>query len=142
MKTRFKTTTKVKVRFSDTDAMGHCNNARIISFMEEGRVEYFKEIFPDLSLSDQFALFPFILADIQCSFKSPLFCNETVMVTLGATHFGNKSFTLEYELYEQNSQRLVAQGKSVQVMYDYQNKTTYPIPQSFKDKIKQREGGH
>ncbi|MBF0105496.1 MAG: acyl-CoA thioesterase [Deltaproteobacteria bacterium] len=140
MKPRFNISTRVTVRFSDTDAMGHCNNARIISFMEEGRVAYFKKLFPDQSLSDQFKMFPFILAEIQCSFKSPSFCNEIIIVNLGTTQYGNKSFVLEYELIEEQTRRVIATGKSVQVMYDYHTKTTYKIPDELKNRMKQIEG--
>lgn len=137
MKTRFNTQKQVTVRFSDTDAMGHCNNACFFSYMEEGRVQYFAKLFPDHKPYDQFELFPFILADIQASFKTPAFCGETLTVGLGVTEFGNKSFVIEYEIIEEKTERLVATGKSVLVMYDYQKKEAYPIPEDIKNRIKE-----
>lgn len=136
MKKRFNVHTKCQVRFSDTDAMGHCNNARFFTYMEEGRVAYFTKLFPDHKPSDQFDIFPFILADIQCSFKTPAFCGETLTVGVGVTEFGTKSFVIEYEITEETSERLVATGKSVLVMYDYKTKKTYPIPDDLKERIK------
>lgn len=132
---RFNIHTTVTVRFSDTDAMGHCNNARFFTYMEEGRVRFFSELFPQRKGPDQFDLFPFILADIQCSFKTPAYCGETLVVGLGVTKFGNKSFEMEYEIVEQAGKRLVAAGKSVLVMYDYQKKQTYAVPDELKDRI-------
>ncbi|OVE82455.1 hypothetical protein BVY03_00895 [bacterium K02(2017)] len=132
---RFKVETQVKIRFSDTDAMGHCNNARMISYMEEGRVEYFKKLFPHVTRANQFDLFPFILAEIQCSYKAPAFCNQLLIVSLGTTHIGTKSFTFEYDIYEAESKQMVATGKSIQVMYDYKNNKTITIPQEIKEKI-------
>lgn len=136
MKTRFNTQTKCTVRFSDTDAMGHCNNAKFFTYMEEGRVQYFAKLVPGYKTSDQFDLFPFILADIQCTFKTPAFCGETIIVGLGVTEFGTKSFVIEYELIEEKTERLVGAGKSVLVMYDYEKKETYPIPEDLKNRIK------
>jgi len=137
--TKYKIETKVTVRFSDTDAMGHCNNARFFSFMEEGRVAYFQKMFPDADPSNQFERFPFIIADIQCSFKSPAFCGETLIVGLGVEKFGNKSFELDYEIIDEKSERLVATGKSVLVMYDYKKETTYAIPDDLKQRFKELE---
>lgn len=135
MNTRFNTQTKVTVRFSDTDAMGHCNNARMFTYMEEGRGKYFSKLYPDRNLADQWKLFPFILADIQCSFKTPAYFGETLIVGVGVTEFGTKSFVIEYEIIDEKTERLVATGNSVLVMYDYQKKESYPVPQDIKDRI-------
>lgn len=138
---KFPIQTKVTVRFSDTDAMGHVNNSRYFSYMEEGRVAYFKALFPDKKVSDAFSLFPFILADIQCSFKSPAFCGEILVVSLGVTEMRNSSFVMEYTIHEEASQRLVATGKSVLVMYDYQTQKSCPIPDEFRKKIMSLQKG-
>jgi len=139
MAKNFNTTTKVTVRFSDTDAMGHCNNARLFSYMEEGRVHYFHKLYPEYKPSSQFELFPFILADIQCSFKSPAYCGEILIVALGVTEIGNKSFVIEYNITEEKTNRLIALGKSVLVMFDYKTHKTYPVPQDLLERIKNIE---
>lgn len=138
MNTKFKTQFKVTTRFSDVDAFGHVNNACFFSFMEEGRVNYFKKIFPEKSILD-FSLFPFILAEAKCSYKKPVFCHQTLIVALGVTHIGTKSFTMEYDLFETTSQDLVATGQSIQVMFDYDANQSIKIPQSFKDKLNEQE---
>ena len=140
MSSRYLVSTEISVRFSDTDAMGHVNNARFFSYMEEGRVAYFTQLLPDVDPKDSERSFPFILADIQCSFKSPLFCGGTVVVTLGVTEIRTSSFVMEYELTEKKSGRTVATGKSVQVMYDYQTEKTYPMPDHIRRLIENIEG--
>lgn len=136
----FKVSIDVTVRFSDTDAMGHCNNSRFFSFMEEGRVEYFKQMMRSENIHDVFKVFPFILADIQCAFRSPLFCNEVVTVALGVTEIGNKSFVIEYALNEKKSGRLVATGRSVLVMFDYTSQKSIPITKEFRERVEAFEG--
>lgn len=135
MSFRFKTSTKVVVRFSDTDAMGHVNNARFFSYMEEGRVAYFSALMPEVDWNENFAAFPFILADIQCSFQAPAFCKDVLTVNLGVTRVGGKSFDLEYDLYRESDNTLIATGKSVQVMYDYKRGTSYPVPDDLKGRM-------
>lgn len=131
--------TKVRVRFSDTDAMGHCNNARFFSFMEEGRVVYTQNLYPEVNWSERWEEFPFILADIQCAFKSPAYCEETLVVALRAPTIGTKSFVFEYEIREEKTGRLVAVGKSVQVMYSYRTQSSLPIPEELRGKINRLE---
>jgi acyl-CoA thioester hydrolase len=135
MNTPFKVKTKVTVRFSDTDAMGHLNNAKIFSYMEEGRVTYFKKVFPNQDLSKHFEVFPFIIAQIEAEFKSPAYCGETLVVGLGITEFGTKSFTMTYAISEEKTGRQVATGSSILVMFDYKTQSTFPIPDELKQKI-------
>lgn len=134
MGTPYKVSTKVTVRFSDTDAMGHCNNRNYFSFMEEGRVAYFGKLFPEFLKGDSRDAFPFILAKIECSFLSPAFCGETLLVSLGVTRFGSKSFDVEYEISEEKTGRKVATGKSVQVMFDYRTQQSVLLSDEFKNK--------
>lgn len=137
---KFNVSTEVVIRFSDTDAMGHVNNARYFHYMEEGRVEYIRRLFPEKSMKDSFECFPFILGKIECSFRSPAFTGEVLQVNLGVTDIGNKSFTIQYELIEKLTQRIVAEGSSVLVMYDYKNHKTIPISDEFIQKIENVEG--
>lgn len=140
MSSRHQVTTEIRVRFSDTDAMGHVNNACFFSYMEEGRVAYFSELLPEVDPKDSERSFPFILADIQCAFTSPLFCGEIVIVALGVTEIRTRSFVMEYELTEKKTGRTVGTGKSIQVMYDYQTEKTYPMPDHIRKLIQNIEG--
>jgi acyl-CoA thioester hydrolase len=135
MQNKFKTTIPVTVRFSDTDAMGHCNNARFFSFMEEGRVEYFKQLMGAANIQDAFKVFPFILAEIKCAFRAPVYCNDVIQVGLGITKIGTKSFVIEYALNDAKSGNLVATGDSVLVMYDYKTGKSMAIPDDFRKRV-------
>lgn len=130
----------VQARFSDTDAMGHVNNARYISYMEEGRVAYFGRLFPDASWHDYLDRFPFIIADVQCAFKAPTFCGEFVEVSLGVTRLGTKSFDIAYHMSVPARKTTVAIGKTVQVMYDYRKGESYPMPPEIAKKLAALEG--
>ena len=140
MTDKFAVQTSIHVRFSDTDAMGHVNNAAYISYMEQGRVAYIQKLLPDVDMKRGLDAFPFILADIQCSFKAPLYCDDVVVVSIGVAEIGTKSFVFDYALHEESSGRLVATGRSVQVMYDYANERTYPIPPEIRQSIEALEG--
>jgi acyl-CoA thioester hydrolase len=56
----------IEVRYGDLDPQGHVNNAKILTYMEQGRVFYFKQL--KLWESGSFLNFGIIL-DIQISFR-------------------------------------------------------------------------
>ena len=134
MKSEFYIKTEVEVRFKDVDMMGHVNNANYLTYFEQGRVAYFRQLFE--KQETQKDLFPFVVAEITIRFVSPAFFDETLVVGVRTAEMGTKSFRMEYEIKEKKSKRLVATGHSVQVMYDYQTKATFPIPESLKEKIR------
>ena len=103
----------VPLRFSDTDAMGHVNHARFLSYLEDSRVAFL------VRLGDQAAFAPgLIVARIEIDYVKPIMLSaEPVAVTLWVSHVGTKSFTLDYEMHHDGE--LVGRAKSVIVAFDY-----------------------
>ena len=60
---------------------------------------------------------------------------ETIIIGIRARHLGNKSFHFEYKMEDRASGRLITEGKSVQVMYDYKQKKTMPLEQKMRDAV-------
>jgi len=120
-----------RVRFSDIDGMGHVNNAVFMSYMETARTEYYMEVTGVRTLEEM----EFILARIECDFHSPLFLGETVVVEVWPTRIGTTSFDVAYRLAVKETGRLIAEGKSVQVCYDYHARTKKPIPPGLRTRL-------
>lgn len=135
MNSEYKYSQKVVVRFSDTDALGHCNNARYFSFMEEARVSFMHHFFPDQKPSEAFFSVPFILAQVDCNFRRPTYFGDTIVVNLGITSIGNKSFKISYQLFNEKNNELVADGSSVQVMYDYKTEQSQELSNDLRNKL-------
>ena len=135
----FHVTTEVKVRFSDTDALGHCNNAKYFSYMEEGRSCYFRKLYPGLNFSENPEDFPFILGEISARFIAPTFMGDELIVGLGVTKFGNKSFGMDYEIIKKDTQDVVATGTSTLVMFDYKLNQSVPVTDELKEKVRKIE---
>ena len=111
------------VRFRDCDAMGHVNNAVYSTYLEEARIGV---------LGD---LIDFILARVEIDFRSELRAGEDVEVRTRCSRIGTKSFDLEHEITAAG--RVVAEGKSVLVSYDYERGESVPVP----DALRERLGG-
>ncbi|MCP4426991.1 MAG: acyl-CoA thioesterase [Chloroflexi bacterium] len=132
---------KIEVAFRDIDAMGHVNNAVFFSYFELARIKYVMEVFEpgdpeDFDLLDM----PLILVEATCSYKSPALLGETLQVGVGLSRFGTKSFDLFYRILGEDG-RLVAAGKTIQVMYDYGTRSAYAIPEKIREQVNAFQGG-
>lgn len=124
----------VEVAFRDVDAMGHVNNAVYFSFMETARFKYLVQFMPTSTVEDWARDFPLILAHASCDYKAPAKFGELLTIGVGVSRFGGKSFDLVYKIVGENG-RLIAYGRSVQVMFDYQKNAAFPIPEKLKQAV-------
>lgn len=111
----FKIVADVPVRFSDTDALGHVNNANYLTFLESARIDYIKTVMGRVKTED----FGVIVARIEIDYKSPAFHFETLRVGCRVTEVGGSSIKMDYRIEDKATGRLVALAKSVMVAFDY-----------------------
>jgi acyl-CoA thioester hydrolase len=112
----------VDVRFADTDAMGHVNNAVYLTYCEMARIRYWTDITGEPVAAGHEGAESLILAEARITYRAPVFHTEQVTVETRATHIGTSSFTLEHRLTAcppGGTPRLVAVSDSVMVRYDY-----------------------
>jgi len=128
----------IEVRYGDLDPQGHVNNAKFLTYLEQGRVFYFKQL--KLWEGGSFLNFGIILADIQITFHKAIQFGDPVRVGVCITRLGNKSMTSEYRLEDGRDESLFATGTSVLVAYDYHAKKSVPIPAPWRKAIMQFEG--
>ncbi|PIR21069.1 MAG: thioesterase [Deltaproteobacteria bacterium CG11_big_fil_rev_8_21_14_0_20_47_16] len=128
--------TVIPVRFGDLDCMGHVNNAVYFTYMEQARVEFCNQ-FPELDFRkpENRSGKSFILANISCDFKKPVEMDETLLVDIQIPRIGNSSFDIAYNIRLQSSGQTVAEGKSVQVYYDYTKASPVPLTALIKSQL-------
>lgn len=131
----------IEVAFRDIDAFGHVNNAVFFSYMEYARVKFAIELFEDSNLATESLLdIPLILVEATCTYHSPALLSEKMTLGVGVSRFGNKSFDLIYRFTGEDG-RLIAAGKTVQVMYDYGLGRSFPVPDMIKEKVREFQKG-
>ncbi len=128
----------IEIRYGDLDPQGHVNNAKFLTYMEQGRVFYFKQL--KLWEGGSFLKFGIILADLHITFRKAIQFGDPVRVGVRISHLGNKSMTSEYRLEDTRDSSEFATGTSVLVAYDYQNKRTISIPGEWCRIIQEFEG--
>ena len=125
----------VEVRFRDCDAMGHVNNAVYLTYLEIARFAYWKaadigRLEGDIS---------YIIARVEIDFRASAKTGDVVDVALAVRAIGRSSFTMEYEIRDQEG-RLLVTARSVQVAYDYAAKRSVAVPDAIRARISEFEG--
>ena len=124
--------TPIRVRFRDTDAMGHVNNAVFLTYLELARIDYFFNRFKVVKPLD----LSFILARVEIDFKRPITMADNPLVQVWVSRIGKSSWSFSYRITDKKDKTITfALANSVQVAFDYKKNTSIPLPQEFKDQL-------
>jgi acyl-CoA thioester hydrolase len=132
----FKIVTDVVVRFSDTDALGHVNNAVYLSYLESARVDYLRELLGAKKIEE----LGVIIARVEIDYKSPAFHHETLRVGCRVAEIGGSSIKMDYRIEDKETGRLVALAKSVLVAYDYASARVVRVREDWREKMEAFDG--
>ncbi len=121
-------TLAIQATLRDTDALGHVNNAVYVNWFEEVRTSY---VLNRRGLRTM-AEVDFILASTTIHFRSPVYLLETIDMRCAPIRIGRSSWELAYEGRARDGGRLVVDGVSTQVQYDYQRHASTPIPEAWR----------
>lgn len=113
----------VEVRYGDTDALGHVNNATYLSYFEAARAGYYAAV-----AGRPFGTGPgslrhtFVIAEARVVYRQPAFFGEPIVVDARVAWATRSSFGLEYRVRSEGGPiapaRVVADGETTQVMFD------------------------
>jgi acyl-CoA thioester hydrolase len=124
----------IQIRWRDLDALGHVNNAVYLSYFELARIAYLDAVLPEGSEIDPATWLPrdfqFILAEAQIRYRSPAVLTDRLQVAIHVSRVGSKSFVFAYTITDRTTERLIAEGCSTQVWYDYASKSSQLIPET------------
>jgi acyl-CoA thioester hydrolase len=129
--------TPLQVRFRDTDAFGHVNNAVFLTFLELARIRYLLDI---LEPDETFDRLPLILARVELDFRSPIQFGEEVEVETQVDRIGRSSIAMSHRMTAGADRRLVGEAQSVLVTYDYAIARPMPVPNEWRRRIAEYEG--
>ncbi len=118
------------VRFADTDAMRHVNNAVYLTYCEAARIRYWTDVTGEPFALGTEAAESLILAEARITYRAQAFYGETVVVETRATRIGRSSFTLSHRLLAgvgDENRRLVAVSETIMVRYDYASARAVPL---------------
>lgn len=117
-----------KLRYGDTDRLGHVNNAVFSTFFETGRVEllHVGEAPPPPGTA-------FVLARITIDFRREVNWPGEVVIGTGVERIGTSSILLRQALF-QNGQ-LCASAETVIVLMDEATRKSTPLPEEMRERL-------
>ena len=88
----------VEVRFRDTDAMGHVNNAVYLTYLEAARAGYYRAVTGRSFEGIGEEPVSIILARALVDFRAQAYFGERLLVACRASWVGRSSFALSYRI--------------------------------------------
>lgn len=133
----FRFSVPIQIRYGDIDRLNHVNNARFLTYIEQARVSYFREV---IAWDGGHAREGLIVARITMDYKLPLFmADESVVVWTRCSRIGTKSFDIETLIVRAKDGAVAGVGTTVLVAYDYETNASIPVPESWRQKIRDYE---
>jgi acyl-CoA thioester hydrolase len=123
--------TRFQPRFSDTDALGHINNAAMLTWLEHARRPFFEIFIPDLDPKK----WNLIIAKLEIDYLAQTYYQTEVEIQTSFERIGNSSMVLLQEIFQDNKK--VAKCKAIIVHFDYQSNSSKAIPEPIRKELTQ-----
>ncbi|MBB5675825.1 acyl-CoA thioesterase [Xanthomonas sp. WHRI 6108] len=115
----------ISVRWRDMDSMGHVNNAKYISYLEEARVRWMLGV-EGVAMTDRIAP---VVAATNVNYKRPLIWPNDILVELFVERLGSSSITIGHRILDQKDEGvLYSDGNVVVVWIDTQTGKSAALP--------------
>lgn len=115
------TRTPIQTRYSDTDAMGHFSSGSYITFMEIGRLDFFRKLVEQTGTAPST-----VVANITVDILHESRYGEKLEVVTWCARVGTKSLKICNDIHADG--RLVAKGSTVNVGFDAVARRSAPLP--------------
>ena len=116
--------------------MGHANHAAYFTYMEQCRFALWRQLGGGTSLPGAAT----IVVHAECDYRAPAFVHDELELRLRVGEIGRSSFTFLYEIVNAETGQRVAEGKTVNVTFDYASSRSIPIPESTRALLEQSRG--
>jgi len=135
----------IEIRYGDTDALGHVNNAVYLAYFEMARGGYYRAVVghpfghgPDADRRT------YVIAEAHVTYRTPALYGEPLTCACRVAWVGRSSFSLDYRLEVAASDigpaRLIADGSTVQVFFDVVDGRVMRIPEAMQAQLAAFEG--
>ncbi|WP_349826900.1 acyl-CoA thioesterase [Brevibacterium litoralis] len=103
-------TWKPQIRWSDMDVLGHVNNARIVTLIEEARINWL------VGMADRDTIGqPKLVAHLDLDYLHPVEHGPELEIVLGIARVGSKSFTINAQGFQDGTKCFVANNVMVPI---------------------------
>ena len=113
----------IEVRFRDVDALGHVNNAVVVTYLEVARFAWWQQLLEGRPFDAE----GFLIARIEVDYRKPILISDAIRVEVRCSRIGTRSFDIESRVLGADG-TLFARARSVQVTMEPGLGKSRPIP--------------
>lgn len=125
----------IQIRFNDVDKFGHVNNTVYFQFYDTAKTDYFATVCKDVDW-ERVAI---VVVKIEAEFISQIKPSDHIAARTRVVKIGNKSFQLNQDIIDVDTQEVKCRCLSVMVLYDLVNHQSMPLPEAWRQAIRQYE---
>ncbi len=126
----------LQIRFNDVDKFGHVNNTVYFQFYDTAKTNYFASVCQDVDWES----IAIVVVKIEAEFVAQIKADNHIAARTRVTRIGHKSFTLEQEVFDTDSQEIKSRCLSVMVLYDLKNHLAMTFPDPWRKAITNYDG--
>jgi len=130
----FEHSTKIRVRYGETDQMGYMYYGNYAEFYEVGRVEMLRSLGLTYSGMEQSGIKMPVL-ELNCKYLKPALYDEEIMVKVIMDKMPGIRIHFRYELYNEK-QELINKGETLLVFVNMQSNRPCLPPRDFLDRLR------
>lgn len=130
----YRFSTKIRVRFNETDAQGHVNFAWYLNYFDIALIEYLRTL--GYSYNDMLAEgLDMLYVDAHAAYQAPARFDEVLRLHSRPGKLGNTSMRFDFQIFSDEDQRLVATGEITVVIAQSQSYQKTPIPSRLRQAV-------
>jgi acyl-CoA thioester hydrolase len=125
----------IKVRFSDLDIVGHLNNAKYQTYLEEARIAYFQDVCNQHKSSLAFNV---VLSKISIDFIKPIEFGDDITIYTRLFNISTRSHEV-HQLFvrkETGKAEIVATAQTLMAAFDYHTKKPTEFSSTYLELVK------
>jgi YbgC/YbaW family acyl-CoA thioester hydrolase len=131
---KFLFSTEMVVRASDLNYGNHIGHDRILSLMQDARVEFYRSIGFKNELNFEGSIGQ-VISDVIVQYKSESFLGDVLVMHIAVTDFNKYGFDMYYKVENKASGKEVARAKIGIVCLDYATRKIARIPEILKNRL-------
>jgi acyl-CoA thioester hydrolase len=126
----------LQIRFNDVDKFGHVNNTVYFQFYDTAKTDYIATVCKGVDW-EQLAI---VVVKIEAEFVAQIKGDSHIAGRTRVVKIGNKSFHLEQDVIDVDTQEVKSRCFSVMVLYDLERQQTIPLPDAWRRAISKYDG--
>ena len=122
-------TIPLHVRWRDLDAFNHVNNSSYLTYLEEGRLQWLRDVPGEWFNAHAMP----VMAAVELHYRKPIEWPAEIDVLLSCERLGNSSMTIGHRIVDRNDHSIAyADGNVVMVWVDPATGASVPLPDAIR----------